>query len=70
MRSNGPLPQVTEQLAFYYLFCTYLSILDSIYLQNKLIVSFVSQLNLPVVEEKENVRDSHSHIWFRHSVTR
>jgi hypothetical protein len=35
----GTLP-VTEQLAFYYVFCTYLSILDSIYLQNKLIVSF------------------------------
>ena len=33
-------------------------------------VSFVSQLNIPVVEEKENVRDSHCHIWFRHSVTR
>ena len=59
---------VTEQLAFYYFFCTYLSILDSIYLQNKLIVSFVSQLNLPVLEEKENVHDSHCHIWFRHSV--
>jgi hypothetical protein len=37
----GTLP-VTEQLVFYCSFCTYLSMLDSIYLQNKLIVS---QLN-------------------------